>query len=164
MRSGKVTLFPLFKQVAEEVAEEFKPGDVVSHKWLNERLELEQPKGKVSFSVWDTYKFKRCQAIEGLKDILLKDHRIFIDNIKGEGYLVVPAGDQAQTTYRKARKDFGKTVRQAEERLLYTQMEELTMKEKQEHDMISTKFEALRHLHKVVNRSKNPARFKKEVV
>lgn len=90
---------PIWVEVAARIAAEFEDGKIIPLTWLKTHLCIKDIDTKklalLSVEDWDSFikeetrsiQFAWLEAMEGLKNTLLVDHRIALKNIRGQGYM-----------------------------------------------------------------------------
>lgn len=83
----KANLYPDYKQaVAEFLAMNLAPGEMVSHDWLDEHLRLDRQDRR--------YQLERLKRFNEFRSCLLVEHKIHLQNIFGKGYMVIAPNEQ----------------------------------------------------------------------
>lgn len=78
--------------VSQFLSESFAYGDVVSHLWLEVYLEIPKPE---TLSDAQRTRFLMLSRVEDFKRLLLEEHKLALESVRGEGYRIVPPKDQA---------------------------------------------------------------------
>lgn len=133
------------KQVAQYVTECFKDGDIVSHDELRLLIGLEEPtyddldqipiarRVEIIKEKTKRYQFAYLQEVEDLKDCLLKDHKILLKNVRGEGYRLMPPHEQTHEAMSTLKKEVSVSIRRANDVLTNVRIEVLDLESRQEH-------------------------------
>jgi hypothetical protein len=111
------TLHPLWKQVTQDILQGYQYGDFVEHEWLFEQLKIERPKVGTQ-EQFQKVQFQFLNDVESIKEELLTEHQIYLDNSRGKGYRVVNPNDQSDVAWGKLRKGFRKLFMAAEKALV----------------------------------------------
>lgn len=98
-----------------EIAIQHSDGTLIPHEWLREKFGLK----KLCFDDYDTtddfleavklQQFAYMSLVDKLRWQLLENEKLYIRNVRGDGYIVVNPKDQTQYGYN----EFIKTVKQA---------------------------------------------------
>lgn len=102
----------------DEILNGFDPGDLISHKWLKhkftlEKLRYEDYEGTEAFVyAIQMQQFAYMTLIDSLRWQLLEERSVFLKNIRGDGYTLLPAKEQVQFGYD----EFVKMVKDAVKR------------------------------------------------
>jgi len=96
IETGEVTEYPIERHVATHIVNEVGYGGEISHAELNSLLECAEPQGRLTAADYQSYTFGRLAKIEGLKRILLNDHFMLLDNVRGNGYRVIKPKEQTK--------------------------------------------------------------------
>jgi hypothetical protein len=108
----KVTLFPQWRQAAEDAAQAFGYGDVIPKEWLIYHFGLEQPKRGTA---WDFQKFQfdLLEAMEGFRETMLVEHKMAMENVRGRGYRILQPNEQTAYSMRQFKIAVAREVRKA---------------------------------------------------
>lgn len=107
-----------WNSLLNEVLDKFNPGDLISHKWLKHKFALkklcyEDYEGTEEFVyAIQMQQFAYMTLIDSLRWQLLEEQSVFFKNIRGDGYILLPAKEQVQFGYD----EFVKTVKDAVKR------------------------------------------------
>lgn len=94
--SEETILHPEWRQALQEImALDPKPGDILAREWLEELLELPQPR---TFAEFQARQLKWLQRFEKLREELLTTHQIWLRPAEG-GYEIVPPAKQTDLAY-----------------------------------------------------------------
>lgn len=113
-----------------------RDGDLLSHDWILYALDMRTPQTKED-------QFELLGRMDAFRTALLKEHCIALQNVRGEGYRVVPPGEQAEYAVRLAETHFRKGARQSSEVLKNTRRDLLTHTEARRHTDCEVKMAAL---------------------
>lgn len=124
-------------------ADGFQDGDLVSHEWLKYALDLPEPT-----SLDDA---KRCQflalsRVEDFKERLLSERKIALQNVRGEGYRVVPPREQAALAAETVGHYLNKGLSQGRRLVSNTRVSVLTAGERRQHDDTAAKMDNFRQM------------------
>ena len=108
----------------------FKDGDLISHLAFDDLLQCNhEARGKDEA-------FIRLTRFESLKNKLLENN-ILLENVRGEGYRIVPQAAHARFAIKKAMKKIKSATDTAKEEIKHTDMKKLTREEQHEHQDLS---------------------------
>lgn len=114
----ETTKYPEYVQAVEDfLSANPKEGEIVSHEWLDEHLDLQpdQP----------GYALRKLSRVQGFRKELLTKHNIDLKNVLGQGYYIVPAVDQTMLALKDARDKYAKAGREGLSRCIHVRTEEL---------------------------------------
>jgi hypothetical protein len=119
--------FPAWKQAVRDFLKTgFEPGSIVSREWLYSAFDLEHIHPDMTVEVADRIRLKFLSFFEAFKEALLKDHQIDFQTKVGEGYRVVPSGEQSQIALKDGVRMVRKHLRQLRDRLINVNLEALS--------------------------------------
>lgn len=101
------------------LAAEYGDGKLISHDWLKEQFGLKKCSLEDYESVDEFVKalevqqFAYMSIVDSVRWELLKQERMFIRSVRGEGYAVVKAEDQVQYGYDEFVSEIKKSIREA---------------------------------------------------
>lgn len=87
----------------------FEDGAMVTHEFIDYMLEM-PPVESMDARMWSLIKMDRFEAV---RDILLTEHRIYLSNVRGKGYIVVPPNEQASVALSTAMGDIKRALSKA---------------------------------------------------
>lgn len=127
------TAYPPWKEALRLfLAEPFRPGDIIPHRWFWNAFGLEEPKPDWRYDRGEKARLDYVAQLDPLRKALLMDHRIDLRSEPGEGYLWVEPGEQTSKAVTDGRKELNKAFRRYGSRLLHVQSEMLTDAQKLE--------------------------------
>lgn len=103
----------------KRLAEEYGNGKLISHDWLKEQFGLKKCNLKDFDSVEDFVKalevqqFAYMQIVDAVRWELLKQEKMYIRNVRGDGYEIIRPEDQVQYGYDGFISDIKKAIREA---------------------------------------------------
>ena len=105
---------PIWEAKLAEVVQNHKDGDLITHDEINDILGLCEPDfndyadaGEYKEAL-KKYEFVRLHAVESLKNDLLEGHKVYLNNVQGQGYRIVPPAEQTSVAYTKHVRNIGK--------------------------------------------------------
>lgn len=128
------------KDVVDALLEDaFADGDLISHEWLRSNLGITK-------SLINADPFILLSRVEELKSVLLKDHGIALQNVRGQGYRIVPPAEQAEYAAKEASRYIQKGLLRAKDLLENTRTAALDSAERKRHTDTSLRMAALSNL------------------
>lgn len=104
-------------ELLSEIADRFGDGSLIKHEWLKEKFGLKELVLKDYETVSDFLKaieiqqFAYMTLIDKLRWELLKEYKMYIRNVRGEGYEILRPQDQTQYGYDSFIDDVKKAIR-----------------------------------------------------
>jgi hypothetical protein len=147
----QTTLLPEWRQAVKDfLAAGFKEGYVVSHAWYEshfgmEPLDEDKP---LLPADWNIRQFTWLQNIESFRTELLEQHQVFLSNVFGQGYRLVPPREQTAIAQEKFERDAKRSYRKAATTLKHIRAAELTEAERKENLDAIARIAMLRGMHK----------------
>jgi hypothetical protein len=99
-------------KVANNIAKMFNYGDVVTNEWLADNFKLKLPTYG-SKKQFEAYAFEFLGMLEGVKKSLLEDHKMYLTNVRGKGYLIVMPNRQSDVAVDKLKKSLSTEINKA---------------------------------------------------
>jgi len=135
--------YPLYLEVVDEIVKKYTYGDVIPKDWLLENLELSPPESG-TFEEIKKYQLNVLSVLEPLKETLLAEHDMLLNNIRGQGYLIVVPEQQSEVVWDKMKTNFGKEFRRAVKGLVNIDINQLSDTAKMYNHDCQAKLAALR--------------------
>lgn len=91
--------------VIEDIITTFGDGELISHRWLKKRCGLKEVNYEDYDNIEDflkareTQQFEYMGLVERIRLQMLKENASYFKNERGDGYVILPAKDQAQYAY-----------------------------------------------------------------
>jgi len=101
-----------YLKVANDIALMFDYGDVVTNEWLADNFKLKLPTYG-SKKQFEAYAFEFLGMLEGVKKSLLEDHKMYLTNVRGKGYLIVLPNRQSDVAVEKLKKSLSSEINKA---------------------------------------------------
>jgi len=102
-----------------EIVSTYKPGDLITHEYLKTKFNFKT----ASFSTYDNesafiqavelQQFAYMGLIDALRWDLLAEYKLYLRNIRGEGYSFLPPVDQVAYAYDNSLKAIRKEIKEA---------------------------------------------------
>jgi hypothetical protein len=149
MTEENVTLYPEWRQAVRDFFEDkFKEGDVISKTWLEAHFGMEPIDGLMSAEDFQKRQFEWLQNVESFRTELLEQHQICLSVVYGEGYRVVPPGEQTTLAQEKFEREAAKAYKRAALTLKNVRQDQLTDAQRKENMDAIAKLSMLRGMHK----------------
>jgi hypothetical protein len=129
--TDEVTILPIAAHATKLISENYGYGDVVKMTDLYRMLEVELSKD-FDQEQYENTMWLRCSRIEDLKKRLLEGHSIMLQNIRGEGYVLVMPKEQTDVVLDHMDGKIKKHMRTASKRLKHIRFDLLSEKKQQE--------------------------------
>ena len=129
--------------IDEFFKEKFRDGDIISFHWIKDKLGIREPKTIAEVSV---IQFELLSKLEMFRDTLLVEHKVAIRNVRGEGYMIVPPGDQARMAIEEGIKMFSKGMKKADKLLDHARVDEMSDYERTRHTDAQIKIKGIKAL------------------
>lgn len=113
----------------------FDDGDLLSHEWIRFALDY-KPREHNDFVL--------LERMEAFRHVMLTEHQVALQNVRGEGYRVVPPSQQAEFAAREASRYMQKGFRKADALLTHTRRDQLTDDEARRHTDTEVRMASLR--------------------
>lgn len=127
------------------LAARFKEGQPISHSYFWELFGLQEPRGAIDVEFLDKIKLRFMTCMEGLRNDLLDKHFLDLQNMRGQGYYLVPYQDRITVAEKDTRKVLSKEIRRAIRRMTKIKdPENLSYTQQRQRDYALQTYEALR--------------------
>lgn len=147
----ELSLFPQWRQAVKDFLDSgYKPGDVVTHAWLENAFGMD-PVGsdaQLSAAAFQQRQFEWLRNVEAFKTELLERHQVLLVSVHGAGYRWVPPGEQTEVAQDRFEKDAARTYRKTALALKHVRLDELTDSERQANTDAIARLAMLRGMHK----------------
>lgn len=121
----------------------FNHGDLVTHSWLEYHLDIPEPKTVADAK---SIRWLAMGRIEQFKEALLVKHRVYLANVQGDGYRVVPPAEQARYAARSTVKTIVKAFERGNRIISHTNTASLNNDELRRHTDTENKMAALNQI------------------
>lgn len=126
--------YPEWKQAADRFLASGKgPGDLLEFPWLYEAFGMVDPNTAATVPEFKKAQLRFLNIFDLFKDWLLEEQLLALRSRAGIGYEIVRPAEQAQWAAEHLHNEMRKEFRRAAKRLAYTQVDQLTDRERQEH-------------------------------
>lgn len=112
-------------------------GDLITHSFLKDLFGLKMPKfenfdSQVEFMEHlKDYEFAYLSMIDKLRTDLLKNYNVYLRNIRGDGYILLPAQEQTDFALKHINTGIKKAISEGLNILQHTKLDGLTQEERQ---------------------------------
>ena len=153
-----VSVYPIYRDCAKKIAQEFQDGDLIPMGWLRLELAIAEPDLTILTNLpldeWQEkasemikkHQFAWLEAIDGLRNELLQEWHIAIKNVRGQGYLLLPPREQTTHAMHQLQVEYNRSFRKAMDLTVNIRFSELDDKERQENIEARAKLEALKRM------------------
>lgn len=151
--SVNLQLHPAWRQaVSDFLAADIQPDTVLSNSWFEAHFGMEILNDDTTMTVekFRERQFQWMSNFEAFKTELLEQHQIYLVNIHGEGYRLVPPSEQTCTTQEKFEREVKKSYRLAAVRLKNVRVAELTVVQRKENVDAISRLSMLRGMHRAI--------------
>lgn len=145
------TKFPEYLQAVDDAIEDFYYGDIISIEWLYVHFDLHPPKIG-THDQFKTYQLKFLSAMDGFRELLLTEHKIMLQNVRGEGYLLVNPNEQTQIAWDKLKTEISRQINKAEAKITNINMAMLSDKAKQHNIEHQAKLSTIKAFNKQIRK------------
>ena len=140
---SEVQIYPAWREAIRRIRQEYKRGDIISHNWLHEALNLPVPNGSTPLDQYKKIQLNYLAAVENIKAELLRNDMMALRAVPGDGYEIVRSADQTEWAETKAKRDISKSLYRLKENLVHVDHNELTITQKAENAEAITRAGAL---------------------
>lgn len=121
-------------------ADHFEDGQLISHVWLEWALNLPKPATPKEMV---NCQFIILDRVEQFKETLLTQHQIYIVNVRGKGYRIVPPSDQAFIAVDAAMQGVRREFSKCQKVMKNTRLRELDADQAKRHTDAQVKVSAI---------------------
>jgi hypothetical protein len=107
-----------------------KDGDMLSHDWIKYALDI--PAAKTIDQATEQ-QWVLLTRLDAFRDYLLVERKVALQNIRGEGYRIVPPSEQAQVAAEQAMKMIKKGLDHGDRLMTHTRVNMLSNDEQKRH-------------------------------
>lgn len=108
-----------WNSLLSEIAANYADGSLIKHEWLKEKFGLKKiilgdyDSVEDFIKAIDTQQFCYMSLVDRLRWQLLSDYKMFIKNIRGDGYTIIQPKEQVQYAYDCLTADIKKALKEA---------------------------------------------------
>lgn len=111
--------YPEYLQAVEDfIAANPKEGELVSHEWLDQHLDLDP--------MVDGYALRKLKRVDGFRKELLVAYKVDLKSVLGKGYYIVPSKDQTRVAMQDQKKAAQRAIAHGLSRVINVRLEALT--------------------------------------
>ena len=133
----------LERAVAEYDAKRFVDGDLISHDWIYWALDIPPVNARTSSK---DAQFVLLSRFDAFRDYMLIQRKICFQNVRGQGYRVVPPGEQAQVAAEEAMRLIRRGLEKGDKILTHARVNEMTQEETLRHTNAQIKIGGLKQM------------------
>lgn len=122
--------------IAETVLEN-NVGDLITHSFLKDLFSLQMPLISNFTNQFDflehlrDYDFAYMSLVDKLRTDLLKNHNVYLKNIRGDGYILMPSQEQTDFAMKYINNGIKKAINEGLNILQHTKLDSLTQEQRQ---------------------------------
>lgn len=122
--------------IAETVLEN-NVGDLITHSFLKDLFRLQMPLISNFTNQFDflehlrDYDFAYMSLVDKLRTDLLKNHNVYLKNIRGDGYILMPSQEQTDFAMKYINNGIKKAINEGLNILQHTKLDSLTQEQRQ---------------------------------
>ncbi|MBY0238469.1 MAG: hypothetical protein K2X55_04060, partial [Burkholderiaceae bacterium] len=149
----ELPLLPEWRQAVKDFFKaQFKAGDIVQRAWLESHFGMAvlDEKKPLLPADWNSRQFVWLRNLDAFRAELLEKHQIYLSNVVGEGYRIVPPAEQTSIAQEKFEREAKKSYRVAANTLKNVRLCELTDEQRKENLDAIAKLSMLRGMNKAV--------------
>lgn len=133
----------LDRAVAEYDNKKFVDGDLLSHDWIHWALDI--PAVNSGMTAKEA-QFILLSRFDAFRDYMLIQRKICFQNVRGQGYRVVPPGEQAQVAAEEAMRLIRRGLEKGDKILTHARVNEMTQEEALRHTNAQIKIGGLQQM------------------
>lgn len=122
----------------------FAPGDIIPMDWFYEHFRVKAPEDRQTIASFQEEQLKFMGEMDRFQKALAEDHYLVLQNVRGEGYRIVPPTEQTGWAMDRAHHEFGKAFSRAHMRLTHVRLSELTDEQRRQNADAQAKLAAFR--------------------
>jgi hypothetical protein len=112
-------------------------GDLITHSFLKDLFRLQMPLISNFTNQFDflehlrDYDFAYMSLVDKLRTDLLKYHNVYLKNIRGDGYILMPSNEQTDYAMKYINNGIKKAINEGLNILQHTKLDNLTQEQRQ---------------------------------
>ncbi|MHC1792129.1 hypothetical protein [Solidesulfovibrio sp.] len=123
---------------------EFKPGDIIPMAWFFEHFRVKDPASRQTIGEFQEQQFKFMGEMDRFQKALAEDYDLVLQNVRGEGYRIVPPHEQTDFAMDRVQREFSKAISRAHMRLTHVRLAELSDDQRRQNADAQAKLAAFR--------------------
>jgi hypothetical protein len=125
---------------------EFYPGDIIPMSWFYDHFRVRDLPADASCTVGEYQKERLIfmGQMERFQKALAEDYDLILQNVRGQGYRIIPPSEQTGWTMDQGQKEMTKALNKIHMRLTHIRIGELTDEERRQNADAQAKLAALR--------------------
>jgi hypothetical protein len=123
---------------------DFYPGDIIPMAWFYEHFRVKEPSSRGTIAEFQEEQFRFLGEMDRFQKALAEDYDLALQNVRGEGYRIVPPAEQTEWAMDRAQREFGKALSRAHMRLTHIRLNELTDEQRRQNADAQAKLAAFR--------------------
>ncbi len=144
-------LSPVWKQAVRDFLEaHVEPGVVIPLRWFEAHFQMEplDDGSTLTAAKFRERQFQWLRNFDEFRRELLEEHQVCLMSVHGEGYRVVPPGEQTAATQESFEREVKRSYRKAAVRLKNVQVDALTEEQRRENVDAIARLAMLRGMHR----------------
>lgn len=132
-----------------------KHGDLITHSFLKDLFGLKVPifanyLSQIEFMEHlKDYEFAYMSMVDKLRNELLQKHNVYLRNIRGDGYILLPSNKQTDYAMKFINNGIKKSIRDGLEILQHIKLDSLTQEERQKNSDSIARASLLKQITKI---------------
>jgi hypothetical protein len=110
----------------------WKDNEIVPHEWLYEHMEVDIPDDDTPFKEAKAAGFKFWGHFNYFRGMLLEEDQIDLENVRSQGWRIIPPGEQARTAWEDGVGDMERAIERMQARMRNVRRSLLNADEKRE--------------------------------
>lgn len=123
---------------------DFKPGVIIPMSWFFEHFRVKPPESRETVGEFQEEQFRFLGEMDRFQKALAEELDLVLQNVRGEGYRVVPPAEQTEWAMDRVHRDFTKTLGKAHMRLTHLRLSDLTDEQRRQNADAQAKLAAFR--------------------
>ena len=123
---------------------DFNIGDVVPMGWFYEHFRVKSKAECTTPDEYETERLRFMQEMHSFQNALGLDHQLHLQNVRGEGYRILPPKEQTEFAMDKVQREMQLALQKAHFRLTNLRLDELTDEQRRQNADAQAKLSALR--------------------
>jgi|GEM_PF-761315 len=148
-----IEVHPAWRQALAGFHEQgFEAGDLVGFDWLYEAFKITRPGPATRYEDAKKAELAFVAAMEPFRGALLREHQIALDNVRGQGYRIVPPPEQTEWAETAGLREAKRALGKMGHRLSFVDMRQLNAAERRANADALTRYAMLAGLTKRIEK------------